>query len=221
MQIADNVIKHHLQNVYFVSGGACGGKTTITKYLAQKYDMVLYNWDEHFPEYQQLADPVYQPALSQRAAMALDWEEYFMRPAEQFSDWIGATFEEQTGMVVADLIRVSAMVANKKVIVDGFFGPHELQRISDYSRVFFLLATETVIRHDYFRREDKQDMLNCIMGLKHPEAAIENVFGSMFYKADEHDKQILESGFEYYVREALGGGPSEVIAEVETHFGLV
>lgn len=37
MKIENNIIKHHLKNVYFIGGTACGGKTTISKVLAEKY----------------------------------------------------------------------------------------------------------------------------------------------------------------------------------------
>lgn len=77
MIIANNIIKHHLKDVCFVSGGACGGKTTVTKYLAKKYGMILYNWDEQFSEYQDIANSTYQPAMSQRKEIK-SWEELFL-----------------------------------------------------------------------------------------------------------------------------------------------
>lgn len=220
MQIADNVLKHHLQNVYFVSGGTCGGKTTVTKYLAKTYDMVLYNWDEKYAEFQSLADPIEQPAFSQRTEFT-SWEEYFMRPVEEYSDWLKACFREQTGMVLADLLITVGRDKDKKVIVDGFFTVEELKKISDYTRVVFLLATQDVVRNDYFSREEKKDMLDCIMGLKDPQAALENVFRTMEYESDQFEKNVFESGFKFFVRETLGGEPSTRIAEIEKHFGLV
>ena len=39
MELPDNIIKHYLRNIYFISGGLCGGKSTIAKYLSQKYDL--------------------------------------------------------------------------------------------------------------------------------------------------------------------------------------
>lgn len=52
---------------------------------------------------------------------SISWEKYFMRPVEEYADWLAASFQEQTGMVVADLIRVVGSSQGKKVIVDGFF----------------------------------------------------------------------------------------------------
>ena len=36
MKIANNIIKDHLKNVYFLCGGAYGGKTTMAKLLEEK-----------------------------------------------------------------------------------------------------------------------------------------------------------------------------------------
>lgn len=204
---------------YIVTGGACGGKTTVSKYLANKYDLILFNWDEHHREYQELATPEYQPAMNRRPNFS-SWEEYFMRPVDEYSEWLDATFREQTDMVVTDLIRLSSRTSGKKIIVDGFFSVELLKRISDYERVFFLIASEYEVRHDYFNREDKRDMFECIKGLRDPEAAFENVFRTMFHKADEFENAIRESGFKYFKRETLGSDPMDLIRQVEDHFGF-
>lgn len=39
MKIENNIIKAHLKNVYFVSGNACAGKSTMAKMLAEKYNL--------------------------------------------------------------------------------------------------------------------------------------------------------------------------------------
>lgn len=66
MNIADNILKHHLKNVYVITGQACGGKSTVSKYLADKYDLILLDWDKQFASYQALVDPRYQPAMRRR-----------------------------------------------------------------------------------------------------------------------------------------------------------
>lgn len=217
MIIADNVIKYHLQDVYFVSGSACGGKTTVTNYLARKYKMILYNWDEHCSDYQNIADLKYQPVMSQRKEIS-SWEKYFMRPVEEYAEWLETAFQEQAGMVVTDLIRVVGSSPGQKIIVDGFFTVDVLKKISEYSNVVFLLASQDVVRNDYFNREDKQDILKCIKGLKNPQAAMDNVFEMLNYQATENEKEIRESGFKYYIRETIDTDPMELIKKVEKHF---
>ena len=41
MNIENNVLKHYLRNVYFITGTAYAGKSTTAKLLADRYDMVL------------------------------------------------------------------------------------------------------------------------------------------------------------------------------------
>lgn len=57
MIIQDNVLKEYLKNVYFISGTPCGGKTTISRALARKHGLTVYDMDEHFPAHQSMADP--------------------------------------------------------------------------------------------------------------------------------------------------------------------
>jgi len=102
--------------------------------------------------------------------------------------------------------------------VDGFFGVVTLKRIPDYDRVVFLLASGEVVRREYFNREDKRDMYECIMGLMNPEAALENVF-RILYGAEESEREIRESRFKWFKRERTGTDPMDTIRRIEGHFG--
>lgn len=41
MNIANNIIREHKKNVYFLCGGAYGGKTTMAKLLEEKYGFIM------------------------------------------------------------------------------------------------------------------------------------------------------------------------------------
>ena len=45
MIFQDNVIKEYLKNVYFITGTPCGGKTTVSRALAEKYGFELFDVD--------------------------------------------------------------------------------------------------------------------------------------------------------------------------------
>ena len=47
MKIANNIIKEHLKNVYFLCGGAYGGKTTMAKLLEEKHGFIRYRQGDH------------------------------------------------------------------------------------------------------------------------------------------------------------------------------
>ena len=50
MIFQDNVIKEYLKNVYFITGTPCGGKTTVSRALVEKYGFELFDVDERFDE---------------------------------------------------------------------------------------------------------------------------------------------------------------------------
>ena len=75
MDIQNNAIKAYLQNVLFVTGTACGGKSTVSRALAQRHDLLLFNIDQQFDRHRQLSDPANQPAMNKtfRDADAFFW----------------------------------------------------------------------------------------------------------------------------------------------------
>ena len=38
--ISDNIIRHYLENVYFINGHSYAGKSTMVKLLAERYGMI-------------------------------------------------------------------------------------------------------------------------------------------------------------------------------------
>ena len=41
MHIENNILKHYLKDVYFITGTAYAGKSTAVKLLAERYGMIL------------------------------------------------------------------------------------------------------------------------------------------------------------------------------------
>lgn len=60
MNIADNVIKRKIKNVYFIWGR---GKTTISKELVKKHDIFIYSTDDSRSWHLKNASPQYQPNI--------------------------------------------------------------------------------------------------------------------------------------------------------------
>ena len=56
MIFQDNVIKEYLKNVYFVTGTPCGGKTTISRELAKRHGLLVYDVDEQFGEHRKISN---------------------------------------------------------------------------------------------------------------------------------------------------------------------
>jgi len=174
MNIAENILKHSLKNVYFLVGTACGGKTTMTKALSKKHGFIGYcdNWtEEHFKVWRSIIDEKYQPNSTKRRE--IDWETYFGRSVEEFladkRDNHGA--DEYLQFSIIELIKLSR---DKKVVADVWIEDFEfLLEISDYSRIACLLAPGELIIRDYYQREDHKDFTDCIKSLKDPEKKFE------------------------------------------------
>jgi len=86
MNIANNILKRSLQNVYFFVGTACGGKTTMGRELSKKYGFIYFsdNWNEpNWKEWEAIINGKYQP-YSHNGGKSLSNEEYFSRSVEEF-----------------------------------------------------------------------------------------------------------------------------------------
>ena len=211
MDLPDNILKHYLKNVYFISGSACGGKTTIAKRLAVKHDLELYNWDEQFVRHKNISDSIHQPFMNKEWA---SWEEYFSRPASDQS--VNNSILEQAKISIVELLTISQ---DKPILVDGVFHCHILKTISGVNRSVFLMADIRAIRADFFRRSDKTDMLECIGTLENPEKAKENVFLSLEYALDREIEDVKKSGFWYNIR-GISPNWESIINAVERQFEL-
>ena len=49
MKIENNILKYYLRNVYFITGTAYAGKSTMVKMLSERYDMVRCGENFHTP----------------------------------------------------------------------------------------------------------------------------------------------------------------------------
>ena len=213
MDLPDNILRHYLRNVYFVAGGLCGGKTTISTLLSQKYDVTLYNWDEKYAEHKAISDPLHQPEMHRHGG---DWEAYFSRPPVEWAASLEQSIREQVNIAIVDLINTAR---DDIILVDGVFPCESLERISVPERCVFLYATMEVIRRDNFRRDDKQDMLACIMRLSNPEQAKENVFRASEFVYTKDLERVINSLFTYYIRD-VDTDHKHLLREIEQHFSF-
>ena len=62
------------------------------------------------------------------------------------------------------------------------------------------MAEIDAIRHDFFARDDKKDMLKCLNSLSNPQKSTENMFLSIVYSLERDLNEIKSSGFKWFVR---------------------
>lgn len=83
MEIQNNIIKHYLRNVYFITGTAYAGKSTMVKLLAEKYDMIFCGENYHCAIGDKIKTPEKQPASCYFETMS-GWQEFLNRTPEEY-----------------------------------------------------------------------------------------------------------------------------------------
>ena len=174
MNIAENILKHNLQNVYFLVGTALAGKTTMAKAISEKYGFYHFNdnWHEdRFTVYRSICDSKYQPQSTKKKETT-DWEAYFSRSVEEFLADNGeyGEYDEYIEFMIIELIKLSQ---STKIIADISIPVKLLTQISEYNRIACLLAApELVTCENYGKRDDHKEFLDCIKSLKEPDKKI-------------------------------------------------
>ena len=114
MKIENNIIKHYLKDVYFITGTAYAGKSTMVKMLAERYDMIFCGENYHSEVSDLVADPMLQPDISYLNQLT-NWQDFVTRSPEEYERWIYSTAREAAEFEVAQLI---SMAGRGKIIVD-------------------------------------------------------------------------------------------------------
>ena len=220
MHIENNILKHYLKDVYFITGTAYAGKSTAAKLLAERYGMILCGENYFLEVSDEVADPVIQPDLCYRRTMK-DWQEFVHRSPEEYERWIYASGREAAGFEVAELIRRSA---GGRVIVDTNIPLDILREISDYDHVAVMLSPQSMSVERFFDRSDpeKRFLLDVINESEDPEATMENYrAGLARINSREHYDEFANSGFFTLVREDSDADTrDEVCRALAKHFGL-
>lgn len=221
MKIENNILKHYLKNVYFITGTAYAGKSTTVKMLAERYDMVFCGENYHSKVSDAVATPDAQPDICFLKTLT-DWKEFVTRTPEEYERWIYSTSKEAAEFEVAELISISQ---DRKVIVDTNIPVGILKEISNYNHVAVMLSPLSMSVDRFFDRSDpeKQFLLNVIESCEDSKTVMENYRqGLELINGQKHYDEYANSGFFTVVRQDTQKDTREEICEiVARHFGLI
>lgn len=221
MIIENNILRHYLRNVYFITGTAYAGKSTTVRMLAARYNMVFCGENYHIAISDEVATPDVQPDLCYRKSLT-DWKDFVTRSPEEYERWIYNSGREGAGFEVAELISLSR---DRKVIVDTCIPLDILKEISDYDHVAVMLSPQSMSVDRFFDRSDpeKQFILSVIDSCENHEAVMENYRrGLARINSQAHYDEYAGSGFFTVVREANGLDTREEVCDrIARHFGLM
>ena len=220
MKIENNVLKHYLKNVYFITGTAYAGKSTTVKMLADKYGMICCGENYHMAVSESVATPQTHPDLCYNRSLT-DWREFVTRTPEEYERWMYAVGREAAEFEIAELIAISQ---DKKVIVDTNIPLDVLKEISDYNHVAVMLSPQSMSVERFFDRNDpeKQFLLSVIDSCDDPESVMDNYRkGLERINSREHYDEYANSGFFTVVREDNGTDTREQVCDmIAKHFRL-
>lgn len=221
MKIENNILKHYLKNVYFITGTAYAGKSTTVKMLAERYDMVFCGENYHSKVSDAVATPDAQPDICFLKTLT-DWKEFVTRTPEEYERWIYSTSKEAAEFEVAELISISQ---DRKVIVDTNIPVGILKEISNYNHVAVMLSPLSMSVDRFFDRSDpeKQFLLNVIESCEDSKTVMENYRqGLEIINGQKHYDEYANSGFFTVVRQDTQKDTREEICEIiARHFGLI
>lgn len=213
MIFQDNVIKEYLKNVYFITGTPCGGKTTISRELAKRHNLLVYDIDEQFENHQKISNAVFQPAMNQ---VFKDADEFFGRTVEEYRKWLIDNTREQLDFVLLDLIRLSQ---NQIVLCDCHLTMQEAEKFTEPSRIVFLIKEPSNIINDYCTRPDHQgfcDFINSASDTKKAKTICNETLKSL---NEKHYNAIKDSTY-YWVERTQYSTVDETVGKVERYFGF-
>ncbi len=213
MIFQDNVIKEFLKNVYFVTGTPCGGKTTISRELAKRHNLLVYDIDEQFVNHQKLSNAAFQPAMNKTFKNA---DEFYGRSVDEYKKWLLDNTREQLDFVLLDLIRLSQ---NQIVLCDCHLTMEQAQKITEPSRIVFLIKEPSNLIDDYCNRPDHQDFFRFINSASDVEKAKETCNETLRSLNEKHYSDIKESDY-FWLERTSESTVEDTVQKVERYFKM-
>lgn len=212
MIIQDHVLKIYLKNVYFITGTPCGGKTTVSRALAKRHGIPVYDIDEQFSRHQTMADLRWQPAMTKSFQNA---DAFFGRSVEEYAQWLIDNTREQLDFVLLDLICLSK---DQTVLCDCHLTVEEADRLTDRSRVAFLIRDPSDLVEEYCNRPDHQGFRDFLSSSTDVERAAQTCDGALRKINVPRYHEIKNSPY-FWVERNADSTIEETIRQVEQHFG--
>lgn len=203
------------KNVFFVTGTATGGKTTISNALAQKYGWLRYDVDAEFDKHQKLSNPNDQPNMNKTFKNA---DAFFMRDKNEYVQWLKDNSKEQLEFVLNDLVKLSK---NQIIVCDLHLEPYEADILTTKDKIVFLIRENNDnIIDDYCNRQSHVGFNNFINSATDPKKAKQNCNEVLKTINQERCDTIKKSGY-FYIERNLNSTVENTLRQVEKHFNLI
>lgn len=142
-------------NVYFILGVPCSGKSSIGAILKSKYNMFYFSGDAKRFDYFKLADATKHPFMTKNTSEFYGWTK------EEMIDWERGVISEQTPFITSELNKLSSI--HDLILFDGILDLGLISRMVNKNRVIYLTTNKAIIERDFFDRDDHKPLLNSIL----------------------------------------------------------
>ena len=206
------------RNVYFITGTAYAGKSTMINLLAEKHDGILCEENYHdrfFPE----PDKKEYPFLQYTRELK-DWHDFIRRTPDEYEAWIRGTAKECERLELIILEELDRQ--GRPVFADTNISVETLRTVADRDHVLIMLANPQVSVKRFFERLDREKQLlyRLIMEEPDPEYALENFRQCLMrINTQETYDRFLHSGFPV-IRRDENRSVEQTLALVEKAFHL-
>lgn len=221
MKIENNILKEYLKNVYFITGTAYAGKSTIVDLLSKRFGLIKCGENYHSRISDKVAVSEFQPNLCYFDTMK-DWQEFISRTPDEYDRWITEVGKEAAEFEIVELIRISKA---QKVIVDTNIPLNILREVADYNHVAVMLAPQSMSVDMFFEREDPEKMYikEQIENSANPHKAMLNYKKCLAkVNSQEHYDEFAKSGFFTLYRTNTDiDTREEVLEKLAKHFGFI
>lgn len=213
MKINNNYLKEQLKHVFWLNGGCCAGKTTMTKKFVE--ELGFQTLGDDVLKYRPFTSPAEYPAL-QYPHPGLDWDRWFNKPLDEHCEWLFQVVEEMMEFFVIDLLK---MPAGTPIIIDLGIMPESILPFIPKERMICLYAPDEEIERLYYFRADHKMILDVINLTANPAETIKNGNKSMVKFSREIRNACIKHGIKTIERTA-GLSVEEQFRLVREHFGV-
>lgn len=206
-------------NIYFITGTAYAGKSTMVNLLAEKYDGIACEENYHDRFFSELNKEEF-PCLAYTRELK-DWHDFIRRTPDEYEAWIDGVTKECEMLELKILENLNTQ--KKPVFVDTNISIETLKAITDDSHVLIMLADPQISVRRFFERPDreKQFLYQLIMEESDPEYAMNNFRQCLMrINSQERYDRFLYSGFPVILRDE-NRSVEQTLTIVEKIFGLV
>ncbi len=206
------------EKMYFFTGTAYAGKSTMVKRLAEKHGGIACEENYHNAHLDGL-DKREFPNLTYTRDLE-DWHDFIRRTPDEYEAWIDGASRE---CEILELQILQGLASQEKpVFVDTNISLETLKRVAKPDHVLVMLADPDVSVRRFFERPDreKQFLYRLMLEEPDPEKSLANFRECLKrINSEERYRQFAESGFNVLLRDD-GRTIEQTVALVEKLLGL-